>query len=449
METPKYSIFQVLHQYFDLAEDSEAAHATILSVRKGVEFRGANLWVLIFAILIASVGLNVNSTAVIIGAMLISPLMGPIMGIGVGVGINDFSLIKKAVTNLFVAVLMSILTSTIYYVISPLRDAQPELLARTTPTIWDVLIAFFGGMAGIIAITRREKGNAVPGVAIATALMPPLCTAGYSIANGKLYMFLGAFYLFFINSVFISVSTFLIVRFLKYPKIEFVDKSTERRVIRYIWLAVILTLLPSIYLGYAIVQRSIYERNAKSFIQKELNFEKSQVIRQNIDPLNRKIEVFLLGEHLSNAAITLMKQKLHSYNLTNTSLMVRQGEADNRSPDLNTIKTGIIEEIYKKNEALVRNKDDKIALLEKELTRYKTLDAIEEDISHEVKAEHPKVQAISLAETVLYHTQDTKHDTLMLAYIEYAGRFSAPELKRLEAWLKVRTKAKRIKLIVK
>ena len=187
-------------------EGKEDEMETIDYISKNVEFKGANLWILIFAILVASVGLNVNSTAVIIGAMLISPLMGPIMGVGLAAGINDFELLKKSLKNLGIAIAISIITSTIYFSFTPLNDAQSELLARTEPSIWDVLIALFGGLAGIVAGSRKEKSNAIPGVAIATALMPPLCTAGYGLATGNVYYFFGAFYLFFINSVFSSSS---------------------------------------------------------------------------------------------------------------------------------------------------------------------------------------------------------------------------------------------------
>lgn len=193
-----------LRGILDPSEDRESETETIENICRGINFRGSNLWVLIFAIFIASLGLNVNSTAVIIGAMLISPLMGPIMGIGLGLGINDFELIKKAFRNLAIATVFGILTSTFYFLISPLNEARSELLARTTPTIYDVLIAFFGGMAGVVASSTRLKGNVIPGVAIATALMPPLCTAGFGIASGNFTYFFGAFYLYMINSVLIE-----------------------------------------------------------------------------------------------------------------------------------------------------------------------------------------------------------------------------------------------------
>jgi uncharacterized hydrophobic protein (TIGR00271 family) len=208
-----------LNNFFDkfkLNAEKEELQTVIANIDAGVVFRGTNLWVLIFAIFVASLGLNVNSTAVIIGAMLISPLMGPIMGIGLGIGINDVALLRKAVYNYSIATGVALTTSTIFFLISPLDDAHSEILARTSPNIYDVLIALFGGFAGILATSSKQKGNVIPGVAIATALMPPLCTAGYGLATLQFSYFIGAFYLFIINTVFIALATFIIVRFLHF-----------------------------------------------------------------------------------------------------------------------------------------------------------------------------------------------------------------------------------------
>lgn len=223
---------------FDVRQEKEDELETIESIKKGIEFKGTNLWVLIFATFVASLGLNTNSTAVIIGAMLISPLMGPIMGFGLGLGISDFELIKRSFRNFATATIFSVITSTLYFLISPISEAQSELLARTQPTVYDVLIAFFGGLAGIVASSTKSKGNVIPGVAIATALMPPLCTAGFGLASGNLYYFFGAFYLYFINTVFISLATFVVVRLLKYPKKVFLDKQREKIVTRYVGIIV-------------------------------------------------------------------------------------------------------------------------------------------------------------------------------------------------------------------
>ena len=211
-ERNKFAIKSFLGEYLDLRKDKDNELATVDSIRKGVEFKGANLWILIFAIFMASLGLNVNSTAVIIGAMLISPLMGPIMGVGLSVGLNDFELMKRSLKSFLITTAFSVTTATIFFLLAPIAGSQSELLARTSPTIYDVFIALFGGLAGVVALSTKEKGNVIPGVAIATALMPPLCTAGYGLASGNLIYFLGAFYLYFINSVFISLATFLGMR---------------------------------------------------------------------------------------------------------------------------------------------------------------------------------------------------------------------------------------------
>ena len=221
MESKLLKLMEQIRFYFNLMPDKEDEQEVIRQISQGVSFRGANLWVLIFAIFIASLGLNVNSPAVIIGAMLISPLMGPIIGMGTAVGINDVDLLRRAARNFGIATLISVLTATIYFLITPLSDAHSELLARTAPTLYDVLIATCGGAAGVIALCTKGKGNVIPGVAIATALMPPLCTAGYGLATGHFLYFLGAFYLFFINTVFISLATYVGVRTLRYARKEF------------------------------------------------------------------------------------------------------------------------------------------------------------------------------------------------------------------------------------
>lgn len=218
-----------MNRFFDLHKGEEDKRIVLENVRTSISFTGSNLWILMAAVFIASIGLNVNSTAVIIGAMLISPLMGPIVGAGFSLGIFDFHLLRKSLKNLLIATVASLLVSTIYFFLSPFKEAQSELLARTSPNIYDVLIAFFGGLVGVIAITRVEKGNPIPGVAIATALMPPLCTAGYGLATGNFKFFFGALFLYTINCVFIGIATFFIVKYLKYPPVNFVNKKKKRK----------------------------------------------------------------------------------------------------------------------------------------------------------------------------------------------------------------------------
>lgn len=442
-------IKEFLHDRFDLSEDKANEDEIVESIKKGVDFRGTNLWVLIFAIFIASIGLNVNSTAVIIGAMLISPLMGPIMGIGLGIGINDFQLIKKAYKNLGISVIISVITSTTYFFISPLSDAQSELLARTTPTIWDVLIALFGGLAGIVAATRKSTSNVIPGVAIATALMPPLCTAGYGLATGNLYYFVGAFYLFFINSVFISLSAFIIVRFLKFKKSAFVDSLVERRVRRSILIVVIITVIPSLVMAYNIVNHSIFERNAKRFIDDELNFENTQIVSKNISYKGGKsmIEVFLLGETVEPKLIEKVKSKLKKYGLVDTEVKIRQG-INSEKVDINTLRTGVIEDLYRKNEELIKNKDAKITLLENELSRLKSESFPVEDISKEIKALNNNLSEFTMNKSILTDLAKQKTDTLAFAYARFKKKPSPSEVNKLKKWLSARTKYENIRLVV-
>ena len=263
---------------FSLEDDKASQDEVAANISKGTEFRGVNLWVLICATMVASLGLNVNSAAVIIGAMCISPIMGPIMGIGFSLGINDFDLLKKSVRNFVLMFVVAISTSTLFFFISPLGNASSELLARTTPTTYDVLIAFFGGMAGIVAQSRQDRNSTViPGVAIATALMPPLCTAGFGLATGQYRFFFGAFYLFFINTVFIALATYIFTRFLKYRKKTFLNKSRERFVKRTMLAITLVTFIPSVFIGLHMVRVSIFEVQADKYIAQVFNFPQTRV----------------------------------------------------------------------------------------------------------------------------------------------------------------------------
>ncbi len=441
---------EVLHDRFNLEEDKAKEEEIIENVKKGIDFRGMNLWVLIFAIFIASIGLNVNSTAVIIGAMLISPLMGPIMGIGLGIGINDFELIKKSYKNLGVAVLISVLTSTFYFLITPLSDAQSELLARTTPTIWDVFIALFGGLAGIVAATRKSISNVIPGVAIATALMPPLCTAGFGLATGNLSYFFGAFYLFFINSVFISLATYIIVRFMKFHKKEFLDPVREVKVRRSIIAVVLITIIPSIIMAYNIVSRTLIEKNVQAFIQHELSFPNAQIISRNInfDSSRVRIEVFMIGSPVESSVIDLAKQKLSKYKLKDAELVVKQGVSEKSKIDINALRAGVIEELYRKNEEIIKDKDKQIELLENQLAFYSQSQFNVEEISKEAKALFNNIAELSVHRSLVMNFKSNKTDTVTMAYVKFGSRISGSEKSKLNNWLKERTNSDKFKLIV-
>ena len=440
------TLLYFIRDRFDLHEGKEDEMETIEYVKKNVEFRGANLWILIFAILVASVGLNVNSTAVIIGAMLISPLMGPIMGIGMAAGINDFELLQKSFKNLGIAVIISIMTSTLYFSFTPLSDAESELLARTEPTIWDVLIALFGGLAGIVAGSRKEKSNAIPGVAIATALMPPLCTAGYGIATWNLYYFLGAFYLFFINSVFISLSTYLIVRFMRFPKKEFMDSKREKTVRNYITLFTLLTVVPSIYLAYNIVKRTIWEKTASSFVNTEFEFPRSQMISSKLSyhPDSSVIEIALVGERISDEELAILQKKTASFNLSNTYLSIKQ--SGDSGMDLNVLRSDVLKDLYERNETLIKNKDEKILFLEREISQYVETNNMTLDLAREAKVNHIMLESFSVSRSVIANLKEDRQDTVLMAFATFSQVPPKGETDRLRNWLKVRTKADSVAL---
>lgn len=444
------SIKQFLYDIFNLEEDKAHEDEIIENVKKQIEFKGTNLWVLMFAILIASIGLNVNSTAVIIGAMLISPLMGPIMGIGLGVGIFDFELIKKSYKNFGIAVIIGLITSALYFFITPLNEAKSELLARTTPTIWDVFIALFGGLAGIIAATRRTISNVIPGVAIATALMPPLCTAGYGLATGQMSFFIGALYLFFINSVFISVATYIMVRFLKFHKKEFIDPIKELRVKRTIAIIVIITIIPSIVIAYSIVQKVVMERNINNFIANELNFPDTEILTKKIQKDSNKIrvEILMFGNEVNHDLIEFAKSKLPKYGLKNIDLIVKYTSTNDSKLDLSSLKTGIIEDLYRRNEEILKSKDQQIQFLEKQLSMYLSQQYPVENISKEAKVLFDDIKEFTISNSVVMDFSKNQLDTVIICYAKLSKPMSYKDRIKFNDWLKERIENEKLKLII-
>ncbi|CCH00792.1 hypothetical protein FAES_2783 [Fibrella aestuarina BUZ 2] len=440
-----------LQDRFSLEEDKEDEVAVIESISRGIEFRGINLWTLIFAIFIASIGLNVNSTAIITGAMLISPLMGPIMGIGLGIGINDLAMVQRALKNIAIAAVISLLTSTVYFLVSPLHSAQSELLARTSPTVWDAFIAFFGGLAGIVAGSRREKvTNVIPGVAIATALMPPLCTAGYGLATLNVYYFASAFYLFLINGICISLATFLIVRFLGYQPKLYPSLDVARRVRTTIWVAVCIVLIPSTYLGYQIVRRTIFEQAAKRFVATECDFAYRQVITYTAHYSREqpRLELTLVGEPLPPDSVNMLRAKMPPYGLNNTRLVIKQGSFKDAEIDVDALKNTITDQVIKYSQSSIARKDQTIDSLRRyiELTQTSRLPVT--DLRDELKTLMPDVQTFTAANSLVMNSGKARPDTVMLVYARFARRHTVAERNRLKKWLQTRTKSRKIKLIV-
>lgn len=443
------SIKAFFTRMLDIRQEQENEQETIESIKKGVEFKGTNLWVLIFATFIASLGLNTNSTAVIIGAMLISPLMGPIMGFGLGLGIADFDLIKRSFRNFATATLFSVITSSIYFLISPINEAQSELLARTQPTLYDVLIAFFGGLAGIVASSTKSKGNVIPGVAIATALMPPLCTAGFGLATGNLYYFFGAFYLYFINTVFISLATYLVVRVLKYPKKVFLDKEREKKVTRYVGIIVVFTIVPSLFLSYRLVKTTYFNQQALNFINTELAFPNTQVLSKSITDTSDKkeIKVVLIGDNVAETTIEDTRNRLPRYGLKDVNLVVQQGFSEQET-DINQLKSLLMQDLYKNSEEVLRAQTLQIDSLQRELKSYRDDRLMAEQLKPEVKVLFPYIREISCTHTSLIPIDSAAQKPIMLIYVKSAEKVSADNKKKLTDWLSARTGVNTIKLLI-
>ncbi len=335
---------------WDIRGDTMNYHELNEMMEEHTVIHGSNMWILMLAILIASIGLNVNSTAVIIGAMLISPLMSGILTMGYALAIRDLAMLKKALTRFGTQVIISLLTSTLYFLISPLDVATSEMLARTSPTLWDVLIALFGGLAGMIGNTRVKKGNVIPGVAIATALMPPLCTAGYGLATLQPRFFLGAFYLFLINTLFIMLSSALITRLLKIPTHHEVNVKKQKKINRIITVITIITIIPSILIGTATVYYTVKESCVTSYLNKEFVFTDTQVVQSSVDHLNRVISVSLVGMPVSDETIKTLEKELNNYNLNGYTLHITQNQSvQTENSDLVTlaIQENTIHELQK------------------------------------------------------------------------------------------------------
>jgi uncharacterized hydrophobic protein (TIGR00271 family) len=420
----------------NLKEGEDDREKTLETVKKNISFKGANLWILACAIIVASVGLNVNSTAVIIGAMLISPLMGPIVGAGFALGIYDFSLLKKSLRNLLNATVVSLVVSTLYFYLSPFKDVQSELLARTAPNIYDILIAFFGGVVGVIAVTRSEKGNPVPGVAIATALMPPLCTAGYGIATAQWTFFLGAFYLYCINCVFIGIATFLIIKYLNYPAAKQIDEKHQKRVKYTIAFLITAMLAPSSYLAYSLYREQQFKKNVNLFIDDEFSSKGYTVVYKKTDfnAQNKKLELAFLSKRFSLEEIKDLKNRLNRNKyLMGTKLHIRQDSTDR----FNDIKGDILSQI-RSSENEMNVKDVKIVQLEKELEKNK-FDS--RQILSEIRTIFPNVNSLSIAKSSLINYKDS---TATITAVIYDGpkSLTPQENEKLRKWLNMRLSVK-------
>ena len=429
----------MINKFFDfinLHTGEEQKEKVLENIKSNISFRGSNLWILACAIVIASVGLNVNSTAVIIGAMLISPLMGPIVGAGFALAIFDFDLLKRSGKNLLIATVVSLIVATIYFFISPFKETQSEILARTSPNIYDVMIAFFGGLVGVIALTRVEKGNPIPGVAIATALMPPLCTAGYGLANANFSFFIGAFYLYSINCFFICISTFLIIKYLKYQPVKILNSKFEKRIRYGITVVILIMIIPSFYMAYNLFQEKKFIQSVEQFITNEFTNNGYTLIykKTNFQSNPKKIELAFLTKKFIDEELKILNQKLVQYDLTNTELNIKQDTKD--------LKGEILNELGNQNQIL-SEKDILINTLQNELSEYK-IDHTE--TMKEISILFPELKDVSIGRHIINpNTDSTKTITVLL----YQTDNTNPEIdvNKIDQWLKQKFKTTDIKVV--
>lgn len=414
--------------------DVQAADA---NVRSNIPFSGPNIYILFVAIIIASVGLNVNSIPVIIGAMLISPLMSPIIGFGMGLGINDTDLLLKSLKNLGIMFVISLLASTLYFLVTPLETDNPtELLARTNPSIYDVLIAFFGGIAGILELSRKEKGTVMSGVAIATALMPPLCTVGYGIANWNWHYAGGALYLFFINCMFIALATYLAVKFLPFP--AKVHAKPYRAMISY-GLLILVVLIPSFFSAYNIVIENRFANNARHFVRDNKAIDGTYIYDYTTDMSVKPytLTLRLAGETLSNDARAQFYAEAEKHGISHSQLLFME-DATIEVRRLN--ETEVMRDWLASTEAQLRQRDDSIRSLVSQLAAYEALTLPSEQITRELHAQWPAIEQVTLARA------DSTVLLLLSQQMAEESILQPEELERIEQWLAIRLQAPAVKV---
>ena len=407
------------------------------SIRNNIEFKGPNAWILAVAVIIASVGLNVNSIPVVIGAMLISPLMGPIFGLGLGLGVSDIQLMKSSGKNLLVMVSISLVVAFLYFLITPLSLSNPtELLARTSPTFYDVLIALFGGFAGILEQCRKDKGTVFSGVAIATALMPPLCTAGYGLACGEFSYFLGALYLFVINCTFIMLATYVGVKYFKFRSTEFQDEAIGKRTKRLTSTLIIICIIPSIWSAFRLIQQNNFEVDATSFVEHRSSYGKSILYDYRIDHKeNTTLTLFFTGETLSERDKDELYSVAADYGIKKEYIQIRDYSIEEKS-DMNAFK-----DIYEKKESIISTKEQEIVRLKNELERIKGNELDYDKISKEIFSIKSSLSDVVITKGQSFNRDSTAGNTIIYVLVSSADSLATSEIDELEEWLKIRLDA--------
>ncbi|MGB2127846.1 MAG: DUF389 domain-containing protein [Flavicella sp.] len=449
-----YTVFLVSLKNFltDLLDIREGTNQeeTINTIKDGIQVKSHTAWILIFSILVASIGLNTSSTAVVIGAMLISPLMGPILGIGLSIGINDIDTLKRSLVNLGVMVGLSLLSSFLFFSIPLFKEATPELIARTQPDVRDVLIAITGGLALIIALSRRkEMTNTIAGVAIATALMPPLCTAGYGLATFNLKFFGGAMFLFTINTIFIALTTFVIVKFLKFPMVRYINSIKRRRIAQIASVLALLIFSNSIYLFVGLIQKKQYHKNAHEFIALLTEKTGAGIVKTEINYDTKIVKLSIIGQNIKRNELAVWQEKLQQFKLTNTTLQIQQDEETSKLlEEINTIKSSYVknQELIASKEESIQAKETRIQALTKELESLKSKQIPFINVSQEAKVNHKGIKEISFSNLIT--TNFEKIDTIPVFYIRWEDSIlnATQQEAQLKKWLQIRLQKDNIEI---
>lgn len=443
-------LFQSVKRFFrdllDFREDTDR-DATIAVIKGDISFKGATAWILVCSIFVASIGLNANSTAVVIGAMLISPLMGPILGVGLSIAINDIDTLRRSLVNLAIMISLSLLTAFLFFWLFPLSEDTSELLGRVRPDIRDVLIAFFGGLALIIARTKRGTiASVIFGVAIATALMPPLCTAGYGLAKGNFIYFGGAMYLFTINTIFIALATFIVLKLLRFPMLKYANSKKRQFVSRMATLLAIVVMVPAVWTFLNVLKESNFNRDAGSFVKNELDaLPHAEYLRNNASytfssDAESRIELNTFGlDVIPESTIALLQNRMNDYSaLENTRLIINQ----NRSKNLDNIK--YMEELRTRDSLDLLSQTQKIAFLENKVQQLSKLEknyVAFDELLRDVEINYESIEELSYANVI--NSNFKKIDTLSVFTIKWNDSVATKDIKvkdrsRLEKWLKMR-----------
>jgi uncharacterized hydrophobic protein (TIGR00271 family) len=425
--------------YFNLENEVDDFDRIHESIKKDIVFKGTNLWILMFAIVVASVGLNMNSTAVIIGAMLISPLMGPINGMGYSIATYDMPLFRQSLKNFSFAVFASLAASTTYFFLSPISTAHSELLARTSPTIYDVLIALFGGLAGIVAISSKNKGNVIPGVAIATALMPPLCTAGYGLATSQFQFFFGAIYLFTINTVFIALSSVAVAQILKFPISEVVAVANRKKINSWISVVIVLVSFPSIYFGYNLVQNEQFIQKSNEYIAKISLYEGNFLLKHEINPKKKSINLIYGGTSLNELQKETIIQMGRDFLPEDSEISIKQG--------LSFDAMVIEDDETKSLKAEINRLNQQLRINENVIDSLTARGVMGQSILREIQSIYPIIESCSYSKAPVFtQNSDIAEISNLVVFKLKKGQLNSKDKEKIQQWLSVKLSSENVKV---